>query len=229
MGTAHRPAPLRRHRAARRSCSPCSSFPCSASRSGRGRASSRWRQTGPRYDALQTLTDGGVGAGVLTPIEVLVPAGDAEAAAEAARGVDGVQLAVVGTTVGDSAVVDVLPDRRHPRQRRLRRGRRRQGGGRARRRRRRRDHRSRGDRRGLLQRGLRQVPLRAGADLPDHLRPAGPHLPVRAPAAQGGAAQPDLPRGRVRLHRVLLAAGPRGRRDLRRRPPPAPSTSGCPW
>jgi putative drug exporter of the RND superfamily len=40
---------------------------------------------------------------------VLVPASQAQAAAEAARGVDGVQLAVVGTTSADSAVVDVLP------------------------------------------------------------------------------------------------------------------------
>jgi putative drug exporter of the RND superfamily len=66
-------------------------------------------QNGQRFDALDTLTDGGVGAGVITPIEVLVPASDAQAAAQAARGVDGVQLAVVGTTSGDSAVVDVFP------------------------------------------------------------------------------------------------------------------------
>jgi RND superfamily putative drug exporter len=66
-------------------------------------------RSGPRYEALQTLIDGGVGSGVITPVEVLVSASDAEAAAAAARGVDGVQLAVVGTTVGDSAVVDVLP------------------------------------------------------------------------------------------------------------------------
>jgi RND superfamily putative drug exporter len=66
-------------------------------------------RNGARYDTLRALTDGGVGTGVLTPVEVLVPAGDAEAAAEAARDVDGVQLAVVGTTAGDSAVVDVLP------------------------------------------------------------------------------------------------------------------------
>jgi RND superfamily putative drug exporter len=66
-------------------------------------------RTGSRYEALQTLTSGGIGTGVLTPIEVLVPASDAKAAAEAARGVDGVQLAVVGTTAGDSAVIDVLP------------------------------------------------------------------------------------------------------------------------
>ncbi|HEX8305867.1 MAG TPA: MMPL family transporter [Jatrophihabitans sp.] len=66
-------------------------------------------QNGPRFDTLQTLTDGGVGAGIITPIEVLVPASDATAAAQAARSVDGVQLAVVGTTSGDSAVIDVFP------------------------------------------------------------------------------------------------------------------------
>ena len=38
-----------------------------------------------------------------------MPADEAEAAAEAARGVDGVQMAVVGGTEGDLAVVDVLP------------------------------------------------------------------------------------------------------------------------
>ena len=65
--------------------------------------------SGTRYDALHTLTAGGVGNGVLTPIEVLVPASDAAVAAKAASGVDGVQLAVVGTVKGDNAVVDVLP------------------------------------------------------------------------------------------------------------------------
>jgi RND superfamily putative drug exporter len=66
-------------------------------------------RSGPRYDALQTLRDGGVGAGILTPVEVLVPASQADAAADAARGVDGVQMAVVGSTQGDDAVVTVLP------------------------------------------------------------------------------------------------------------------------
>jgi RND superfamily putative drug exporter len=66
-------------------------------------------RSGPRYETLHTLTDGGVGTGALTPVEVLVPAGDANAAADAARGVAGVQLAVVGTVKGDQAVVDVLP------------------------------------------------------------------------------------------------------------------------
>ena len=65
--------------------------------------------SGPRYEALQTLNHGGVGTGVLTPIEVLVPAEKAVQAAKAAASVPGVQLAVVGTTVGDNAVVDVLP------------------------------------------------------------------------------------------------------------------------
>jgi RND superfamily putative drug exporter len=66
-------------------------------------------RSGPSYSALQTLTEGGIGTGALTPIEVLVPASNATAAANAARGVEGVQTAVVGTVAGDSALVDVLP------------------------------------------------------------------------------------------------------------------------
>ena len=66
-------------------------------------------RNGPSYDALQTLTDGGVGTGVLTPVEVLVPAADAQAAADAARGVEGVQLAVIGSTKNGTTVIDVLP------------------------------------------------------------------------------------------------------------------------
>jgi RND superfamily putative drug exporter len=66
-------------------------------------------RSGPAFATLQSLNDGGVGSGVLTPVELLVPAGDAAAAADAARGVDGVQMAVVGGTHGSLAVVDVLP------------------------------------------------------------------------------------------------------------------------
>ena len=66
-------------------------------------------RSGPSYDALKTLTDGGVATGVLTPVEVLVPAGDAQAAADAARGVEGVQTAVVGTTRAGTTIVDVVP------------------------------------------------------------------------------------------------------------------------
>jgi len=84
-------------------------IPVSNLKIGPGSSLASVAQSGPRYDALQTLEDGGVGAGVLTPVEVLVPARDAEAAAEAARHVDGVQLAVIGTTHDDQAVVDVLP------------------------------------------------------------------------------------------------------------------------
>ena len=66
-------------------------------------------RSGPAFDTLTILREGGIGTGVLTPVEVLVPADEAEAAAEAARGVDGVQTAVVGTTKDGQAVVDVLP------------------------------------------------------------------------------------------------------------------------
>jgi RND superfamily putative drug exporter len=66
-------------------------------------------RNGPSYDALQRLTDGGVGTGVLTPVHVLVPTADAQLAVDAARKVDGVQLAVIGTTKDGTAVLDVLP------------------------------------------------------------------------------------------------------------------------
>jgi putative drug exporter of the RND superfamily len=67
-------------------------------------------RSGPAYDALNVLRDGGIGTGALTPVEVLVPTGDAQRVAEATRQVDGVQAAVVGDTQGGLAVVDVLPE-----------------------------------------------------------------------------------------------------------------------
>jgi RND superfamily putative drug exporter len=66
-------------------------------------------RSGPAFQALQTLRTGGVGTGVLTPVEVLVPADQANAAASAARSLDQVQLAVVGGTKNGQSVVDVLP------------------------------------------------------------------------------------------------------------------------
>ncbi len=66
--------------------------------------------SGPPYETLQSLADGGVGSGVLTPIEVLVDPGDARRAADAANGVDGVRTAVVGSSNADLAVVDVIPE-----------------------------------------------------------------------------------------------------------------------
>jgi RND superfamily putative drug exporter len=65
--------------------------------------------SGPRYEALQTLVRGGVGNGVLTPIEVLVPTEKADQAAKAAAAVPGVRMAVVGSTAGSTAVIDVVP------------------------------------------------------------------------------------------------------------------------
>jgi RND superfamily putative drug exporter len=64
--------------------------------------------SGPAYEALRTLRDGGVGTGVLTPIEVAVH-GDGQAAAAAASKVDGVLTAVVGASHGGLTVVEVIP------------------------------------------------------------------------------------------------------------------------
>ena len=66
--------------------------------------------SGPPYDALATLTTGGVGTGVLTPIVLLVDPTDAGAAVNAAASVDGIRAAVVGSEGDGSTVVQVLPD-----------------------------------------------------------------------------------------------------------------------
>jgi putative drug exporter of the RND superfamily len=66
--------------------------------------------SGPAFDALQTLEQGGVGDGVLTPIEVLVPDDQADAAITAAGDVDGVRMAVVGGSADGTTVIDVVPD-----------------------------------------------------------------------------------------------------------------------
>ena len=174
-------------------------------------------RSGAPYDALGTLSDAGVGTGVLTPIVVLVDPDQADAAADAAREVDGIQLAAVvlgrrrttaviqvvpvEETVDSSSneVVDDGPD--HGRG-----GRRRRGPGDRRRR----------DRRGLLHRGLRQVPVRAGPDRADHLRPADADVPLDPAAHQGRGAQPGLAGRGLRRGRLLLAGGPRLRPDLQR-------------
>jgi RND superfamily putative drug exporter len=64
--------------------------------------------SGPAYEALHTLRDGGVGTGVLTPIEVLTR-GDGAATAAAAARVDGVLTAVVGGSKDGLTVVEVVP------------------------------------------------------------------------------------------------------------------------
>jgi len=83
-------------------------FPVFSLRIGQSDVESLSR-SGPAYDGVQLLRDGGIGTGVLTPIEVLVPADEAEAAARAASDVDGIRTAVVGATDGDTAIVDVIP------------------------------------------------------------------------------------------------------------------------
>ncbi|WP_332662798.1 MMPL family transporter [Aeromicrobium sp.] len=67
-------------------------------------------KSGHPYEALSTLRDGQIGTGVLTPVEVLVDADDAEAVAEATSRVEGVQMAVVGGRNDGQAVVDVIPE-----------------------------------------------------------------------------------------------------------------------
>ena len=71
-------------------------------------------QSGPAREALDRLERAGVGSGVLTPIEVLVPAGtDRADAAARLGGVEGVQLAAAPAGPAwqrdDSGLVSVLP------------------------------------------------------------------------------------------------------------------------
>ncbi|HEX4908786.1 MAG TPA: MMPL family transporter, partial [Actinomycetes bacterium] len=71
-------------------------------------------QAGPAREALDRLEGAGVGSGVLTPIEVLVPAGtDRADAAARLGGVEGVQLATAPAGPAwqrdDSGLVSVLP------------------------------------------------------------------------------------------------------------------------
>ena len=71
-------------------------------------------QSGPAREALDRLEGAGVGSGVLTPIEVLVPAGtDRADAAARLGGVEGVQLATAPAGPAwqrdDSGLVSVLP------------------------------------------------------------------------------------------------------------------------
>jgi RND superfamily putative drug exporter len=66
--------------------------------------------SGPAFDTLRTLEQGGVGDGVVTPIAVLVPDGQASAAISAADGVHGVRMAVAGGSKNGTTVVDVIPD-----------------------------------------------------------------------------------------------------------------------
>jgi putative drug exporter of the RND superfamily len=72
-------------------------------------------KNGKAYVALQTLRHGGVATGVLTPMEVLVDTGAADAVRAKVAAVDGVEAAVVATGPGSTAnghtVVVALPAR----------------------------------------------------------------------------------------------------------------------
>jgi putative drug exporter of the RND superfamily len=65
--------------------------------------------TGPAYQALSTLEAGGVGSGVLTPIEVAVR-GDVAPVVAAVTTVDGVRTAVSAPAEGGLTVLDVIPE-----------------------------------------------------------------------------------------------------------------------
>ncbi|MDQ1695290.1 MAG: putative drug exporter of the superfamily, partial [Frankiaceae bacterium] len=78
-------------------------------------SSSSLAKTGHAYEALQTLKQGGVTTGVLTPMEVLVDTPQAEAVAQRVSSVDGVAHAVVATGPGQTAdghsIVVAIPDK----------------------------------------------------------------------------------------------------------------------
>src|SRR6476659_994247 len=76
--------------------------------------SSSLAHSGPAYDTLQVLKDGGVTTGSLTPIEVLTETDKADSVAQTHGGVDGVTAAVVptgpGSSVDGQTVVVLIPD-----------------------------------------------------------------------------------------------------------------------
>jgi putative drug exporter of the RND superfamily len=71
-------------------------------------------KNGPAYEALQTLKQGGVTTGTLTPMEVLVSSKNAAATADAIKQVDGVAEVFTPTGPGNSSggltVLVVIPD-----------------------------------------------------------------------------------------------------------------------
>ena len=65
-------------------------------------------KTGPAHSAYQTLLDGGVPSGVITPIEVLVKAGDANAALQRLQTVPGIVTADVPTGSSRNGLTDLV-------------------------------------------------------------------------------------------------------------------------
>ena len=194
------------------SCSACSSFRCSASRSVRARASSRWPEAARdmRRCRPSSREESVPGSSPRSRFSSRPPTPRLTAAA---RGVAGVQLAAVGATSAtrrSSTSCRRTPQWTAPARRSSK-----MSGPRSRpRSAATSDHRSRRGDRGLLQCRVRQVPVRPAADRVHHVPPAGADVPVRAPAAQGCPAQPDLTSRRLRCDGVLLAEGTRVGRGL---------------
>ncbi|MEP6463721.1 MAG: MMPL family transporter [Frankiaceae bacterium] len=91
----------------------CSVVPLFSLQIGAARTESLAR-SGPAYQALQTLRQGGVPTGIVTPVEVLIrDGGDPAKVVAAARGVSGVASAFAPDNPvwrkGDSAMVNVIP------------------------------------------------------------------------------------------------------------------------
>ncbi len=68
-------------------------------------------RSGPAFDTLDLLRDGGVPTGVLTPVVVLVDDADAAAAGRAVEQVDGIRAAVAGPSRAGTTVLQVVPER----------------------------------------------------------------------------------------------------------------------
>ena len=100
LGARHRRPPLGRGRRRRARCSACSSHRCSRSRSGRPAPSRSPAAARPSTSCSSSRRAGSTN-GVLTPIEVLVPAGEAQQAAQLAGQVPGITTAVVGPVRGE--------------------------------------------------------------------------------------------------------------------------------
>jgi putative drug exporter of the RND superfamily len=197
-------------------------------------------RSGPAREGLTRLERAGVGSGVLTPIEVLLPLEgsgepqggapvdrrtDPEQAAGRLAGVPGVQAAVAPAGPAwrrdGTALVAVLPaaetggrDRRGDRRAGPRPGRRRAARRPGRRRRRARHRRD--------QRHLRRLPADAGGRGAGYLRAADQGVPVAAAGAEGDRAESPVDRRRLWRAGAGVAGGvrlagrlghPRHRRD----------------
>ena len=114
LGPAHRPAPVASPPARRWSCLALLDHPGVQPQDRPGQRRLAGQSGAAVRRPAGTSSDGGVGTGVLTPLAVLVPPDQADAAADAAREVDGIQMAVVGGDAGDTAVVDVAARSRRP-------------------------------------------------------------------------------------------------------------------